>query len=572
MFRPETAAGQVPASGRPLYLSITGLDNALEASQLIRLFHEGELILLPVQSTDTQSTDTWSAVAQTTNTQTTDTQSTDTWSAVAQTTDTQTTDTWPNDTLTTFPTGENDLTPHAWHVRLEAREEGGWFRTRTIVCRDGIHAGLGELGFETGGKPAATDMFLQSRKLCAGTALYGALEQAFGLSLPWGSLTGVRPVKLASCCMDAGMGEEEALRTLQSRTGMQADKARLIWEVAGRERPFLSPPERSVSLYVGIPFCASRCLYCSFTSYPVARHGSLIPEYLAAMGKEIRFVGSWLRLTGTRLSSVYIGGGTPTALPLEHLGPLLDLMAACLPMETSLEYTVEAGRPDTVDPAKLQRIKSAGVTRISINPQSMQGETLRRIGRGHSPEDVEEAFAMARSAGFDNINADLIAGLSGETEEDFRNTLERMAPLRPDSLTVHTLAVKRASRLHETMVAGTAAIASTDAQVQEMIADASVFARQHGLLPYYLYRQKNILANLENTGYARPGCECRYNVETMSERQTVIAVGSGGITKVSFGGGQLERTFNVRELGNYIGRIDEMIARKEELLARRYRT
>ncbi len=514
MSAPEQRAGQVPASMVPLHLVISGIDNWFEASHLIRLFHNVEPVV-PAADAD----------------------------------------------LSAIP---------GWLVRLEAWEEHGWFKTRTNILLDGVQKGIGELDFELGITPAVTDMFLQSRKLCAGTALYRALSQAFGVTLPWGSLTGVRPVKLASCCLDAGMGEAETNALLQNRTGMDAEKAAAVWEVARRERPLLIPPDRSVSLYVGIPFCSTRCLYCSFTSYPIQRHGALIPAYMAALGKEIRFVGEWLRKTGKSLSTVYIGGGTPTALPIAHLGALLDDMAEWLPMGTALEFTVEAGRPDTVDLAKLERIKAAGATRISINPQSMQEKTLKRIGRAHTPEQVEEAFAMARQTGFDNINADLIAGLPGETTEDFRHTLERMAPLRPDSLTVHTMAVKRASRLHETMVDGTADAATPDAVIQEMIADAANFAQNAGLFPYYLYRQKNILANLENTGYARPGCECRYNVETMSERQTILALGSGGITKVSVGGEPLERTFNVRELGHYVGRIDEMLERKRELLERRF--
>jgi coproporphyrinogen dehydrogenase HemZ len=496
--------------GKPLYLAITGISNELEAGQLIRLFHDSD----PIFSSEAGSM------------------------------------------------------AEGVHVSLHAVETGGLFSASASVRSSGSEIGSGILSFETAKVPSASDTLLQSRKLCAGTALYRALSEAYGVVLPWGSLTGVRPVKLASCALEAGIPAQAVPRILRERTGMQADKAALALSVAIRELPYATPPEHSVSLYVGIPFCSTRCLYCSFTSYPEKRYGHLIPSYLEALAKEIRFTGKWLADTGRTLSSVYVGGGTPTALPGERLQSLLSLMDTELPMKTCLEYTVEAGRPDTLDREKLDMIKAAGATRISINPQTMRAETLAAIGRDHTPEQVEEAFALARKAGFVNINADLIAGLPGEVPGHFRATLDRMSPLRPDSLTVHTMAVKRASRLHEAICAGTAGPAAPDAAVTEMIADAAAYASSHGLFPYYLYRQKNILANLENVGYARTGCECRYNVETMSERQTIVAVGSGGITKVSHEGKQLERVFNVRELGHYIGRIDEMISRKRELLTR----
>ena len=455
-------------------------------------------------------------------------------------------------------------------VRLEAVETAAWFEARARVFRSGQAVGEGRLGFSPSDTHGPAALLAGSRKLCAGTALYRALAQAFSVALPWGSLTGVRPVKLASCLLDAGMPEREACAMLMERTGMSAANAALLLTVATRERPLLTPPADSVSLYVGIPFCATRCLYCSFTAYSVHRHGSMIPAYLDALHRELDFIGTWMAGQGKRLSTVYIGGGTPTALSAADLARLFDRMANTLPLATALEFTVEAGRPDTVDAEKLAAIRDAGATRISINPQSMLAATLRRIGRAHTPEQVEQAFRLARDLGFTNINADLIAGLPGETPADFEATLARMAPLFPDSLTVHTMAVKRASRLHESIAEGRGEPQTSDNDVAAMVAEAARFAGAQGLLPYYLYRQKNILANLENTGYARPGAECRYNVETMSERQTILAAGSGAITKVSHAGRGMERVENVRELANYIGRIDEMIERKRALLARHF--
>ena len=527
----------------PLFLTLTGIGNTFEAGHLIRLFHNveptvrmasgmtGHVSRLGESSVEPHGSLSCNAA----------------------------------DTFTGNPLHE--ASPGI-HIFLDASTAEGIFTATVSIMRHGREIGHRVLSFLIARTPSASDMFLQSRKLCVRTALYQALSDAFGIVLPWGSLTGVRPVKLAASCLDAEMNQDGIHRLLQERTGMQADKAALVLAVANRERPFLKPPDKSVSIYVGIPFCATRCLYCSFTSYPEKIYGHLIPAYLEALAKEVRFVGKWLADSGRTISSLYIGGGTPTSLSAEKLNTLLSLLANELPVHAAHEYTVEAGRPDSVDQEKLHLIKAAGASRISINPQTMRKETLRRIGRDHTPEQVENAFAMAREIGFDNINADLIAGLPGETPDHFRTTLARMAPLMPDSLTVHTMAVKRASRLHETIVDGSAEPSTPDASVQEMIADAADFAANRGLYPYYLYRQKNILANLENTGYARPGCECRYNVETMSERQTIIAVGSGAISKVSHDGRRLERTFNVRELSHYIGRIDEMVERKRELLER----
>lgn len=527
----------------PLFLTLTGIGNTFEAGHLIRLFHDVEPTVQMARGEDDPVSRLGESPAE------------------------------PNDSLSCGSAGDSLISPTQGaspgiHVHLDAATAEGVFTATVSITRHGREIGHRVLSFHIAGAPSASDMFLQSRKLCVRTALYQALSEAFGIVLPWGSLTGVRPVKLAACCLDAEMPQDEIHRLLQERTGMQANKAALILAVANRERPFLKPPDQSVSIYVGIPFCSTRCLYCSFTSYPEKKYGHLIPAYLEALAKEVRFVGKWLADSGRTVSSLYIGGGTPTSLSAEKLNALLSMLANELPVHTVLEYTVEAGRPDSVDQEKLNLIKAAGASRISINPQTMRKETLQLIGRDHTPEHVENAFAMAREIGFDNINADLIAGLPGETPDHFRTTLARMAPLMPDSLTVHTMAVKRASRLHESIVDGSAEPPTPDASVQEMIADAADFAENQGLHPYYLYRQKNILANLENTGYARLGCECRYNVETMSERQTIIAVGSGGITKVSHDGRRLERAFNVRELCHYIGRIDEMVDRKRELLER----
>ena len=508
-------------SAETLCLSIVGIDNAFEASGLIRLFHPAEPVLDP------------------------------------------TPDGWQED----LPAS---LGAHAVVVRLEVKTDVAHFSCTVRVFRYGHVAGTGNLSFDRSTAPGKADLLLKSPKLAAGTALYFALEEAFGRSLPWGSLTGVRPVKLASSLLAEGFRDREAVDVLVVRTGMSRQKAELIVSVAIHEKPFLEIPDKSVSLYVGIPFCATRCLYCSFPAYAVEQMGHLIPSYLDALQKEIQFLGNWLSQRHMILSTVYIGGGTPSALDANGLSRLFEMLAHHLPISGALEYTVEAGRPDTLNPEKLSLIREAGATRISINPQSMQDGTLLRIGRAHSAADVVEAFAQARAAGFDNINADLIAGLPGESRADFQSTLRQMQLLSPESLTVHTLAVKRASRLNEQLLGGMPDEPTDDETVSGMLSDAAAYARKNRLEPYYLYRQKNILANLENVGYALRGAGCRYNVETMSEKQTILAVGAGAITKISHGGQQLERSYNVRELQQYVSRIEEMINKKKDLLGRHF--
>lgn len=513
-------------SADSLCLSIDGIDNAFEASGLVRLFNNVEPKLL-------SSPGKWGR------------------------------------------TPAREAEGCACVVRLEVEQTDRHFSAEAKVYRNGVLAGTGSLGFSRDGdRPSATlrhaDLLLKSPKLCAGTAMHAALSEAFGFRLPWGSLTGVRPVKLASGLLSDGWRPEDAVAVLVDRTGMSLEKARLLVRVACNEQPCLQAPANSVSVYVGIPFCATRCLYCSFPAYSVERMGSLIPGYLEALDRELRFLGEWLTGRQMGLSTVYVGGGTPTALPGKALERLFQSMRAHLPLGTASEFTVEAGRPDTLDPDKLACIREAGATRISINPQSMRDETLRRIGRAHTARDVVTAFEMARNEGFANINADLIAGLPGETVDDFKHTLSCMGALRPDSLTIHTLAVKRASRLNEQVRGGEMDNRTEDGTVMAMLAEAAAHADAHGLEPYYLYRQKNILANLENIGYARSGCGCRYNVETMSERQTILAAGSGAITKISHDGRGMERVFNVRELSHYVERIGEMIEKKRELLERHY--
>lgn len=408
---------------------------------------------------------------------------------------------------------------------------------------------------------------LKSRKILAGSCIVEVLSKVTGKKLPYGSLTGVRPVKLAMQLLEDGLNKTEIIKQLVNTTCMSQKKAALLYDIAVVERPFINIDPKSVHLYIGIPFCASRCLYCSFTSYPVGLYKSLIPGFIDALEKEIRYVGRMVDENKFKVKSVYIGGGTPTALDNSNLDRVLRLVNEFFDI-TNIEFSVEAGRPDTITQEKLIAMNTNNVTRISINPQTMNASTLKAIGRNHTPEAIIDKFNMARDLGFNNINMDIIAGLPNEDNEMFKYTLEEIGKMAPDSLTVHTMAIKRASILHENIENYNL---TTDKTVEAMIEDARQSAKNMDMRPYYLYRQKNILANLENTGYAKVGYECLYNIHTMEEVQSIIAMGAGSISKfVSSDGKKIERTYNVKEVAQYIDRIDEMIERKKAVYESMY--
>lgn len=393
--------------------------------------------------------------------------------------------------------------------------------------------------------------------------LYGALNRLTGKTLPWGALTGIRPVKIVNTLLEKGESLTAVAAKMQDYYKLSPEKTRLAIDVAVNERKYLTINENSISIYIGIPFCTSRCLYCSFPSVSTERYGNCISDYLKALEKEVQWTAAWLKGNGRILDTVYIGGGTPTALPEKEFNRLLHDIVPILPVETVREYTVEAGRPDTITREKLRSMKDAGVSRISVNPQTMQDKTLVKIGRSHTARQFVEAFQMAREEGFHNINCDLIAGLPDETLSDFESTLEQIRALKPESVTVHTMSLKRASRLNEEKEHFTQ---TTDDVVAAMVDLAAIRAGEMGFLPYYLYRQKNILANLENVGYARPGFEGIYNILIMEEIQTILALGAGATSKVVYPDNRIERIFNVKNVEQYIQRIDEMLERKATLL------
>jgi oxygen-independent coproporphyrinogen-3 oxidase len=384
--------------------------------------------------------------------------------------------------------------------------------------------------------------------------------------LPWGSLTGIRPTKIAYGLFEEGKTQEEILAYLKQKYFVSDEKALLSMDVAQREREILSKIhyQGGYSLYVGIPFCPTTCLYCSFTSFPIAAYRKKVDAYLDCLVREMQFVSEKYR--DKILDTVYVGGGTPTTLEPEQLEKLLSNLKKYFDFSQVKEFTVEAGRADSITREKLKVLKKHGVSRISVNPQTMKQETLDVIGRKASVAQVLEAYRLAREEGFDNINMDLILGLPGETASDVQNTIDEVVRLAPDSLTVHSLAIKRASKLSDWILEhGIQTLSNTD----ETMKIAAEGARRLGMNPYYLYRQKNMSGNFENVGYALPGKYGYYNVLMMEELQSILALGAGVVSKSVLPGPplQIRRCENVKDVRLYMDMTEEMVRRKEELFA-----
>lgn len=380
--------------------------------------------------------------------------------------------------------------------------------------------------------------------------------------LPWGRLTGIRPVKRANVFLHQGCSPQEAEELFYQEFGADRKRSKRVVDIAQRENRLLAHayPD-GISLYIGIPFCPSRCVYCSFISFSVEKSEELMEPYLQALEQEIKAGAEIVRRIKKRVETVYIGGGTPTTLSPKQLDRLLAALYREFDLSESKEFTIEAGRPDTVTADKLEVMKQWGVSRISLNPQSMNQQILDKIGRRHTPEDIISAFSLARKKGFKHINMDVIAGLPEETYPMFCHTLEELFALDPEGITVHTMSLKRASVLNQN-------VEQYELTAKEVVGSMLDYAWEQllpkGYQPYYMYRQKNILGGYENTGFAKEGKECLYNVYIMEETQSILSLGAGGSTKI-VDGDKIERIFNVKEPTEYIKRVDEMIARKQKI-------
>jgi oxygen-independent coproporphyrinogen-3 oxidase len=395
-------------------------------------------------------------------------------------------------------------------------------------------------------------------------AIYESLSARTGKELPWGTLTGIRPTKISLGMIEDG-ADDEAIASYMKDTYRTSDaKIDLSLQVSHKEHELLSKIDydNGYSVYIGIPFCPSTCLYCSFTSYPIGLWKKKLDDYLDALEKEMAFTAESCKEKS--LTTIYIGGGTPTSLDEEHLEKLLTLVDKYFDTKSLLEYTIEAGRPDSITYEKLQIMKNHPVSRISINPQTMNQKTLDLIGRFHKVEDIHRVYGWARELGFDNINMDLILGLPGETIEDVKYTLDEVEKMAPDNLTVHSLALKHSARLNIDRESYDDYLIENSQNHMDICLEC---AHHMGMNAYYLYRQKNMAANLENIGYATPGKEGLYNILIMEEKQTIMALGAGCSCKfVADHGKTVTRCENVKDVQLYIDRIDEMIDRKRERL------
>lgn len=413
---------------------------------------------------------------------------------------------------------------------------------------------------ETAVKKLADD----DNELVSAQLLYKLLCDFTGLTQPWGILTGVRPVKLLRRLAEES-NEEQAVKKFEKDYFVSNEKIALSRETEHNERKILelSKPE-SFSLYVGIPFCPSRCSYCSFVMASIERAEKLIEPYTKLLCEEIKRTAEIANKLGLRLETVYFGGGTPTTLSAEQLDTVLRTVNKSFDMSTCREFTVEAGRPDTIDIAKLFALKENKVDRISINPQTVNDEVLKTIGRKHTAQQFFDAFELARKCGFDNINTDLIAGLPTDTPESFKNSLDSIVRLNAECITVHTLCMKRASRL---TTEGVTLDLQQARDAREMLAYTQNILGQNEYIPYYMYRQSRMVGNLENVGWSKKGFESLYNVYVMDETHTILACGSGGVTKLKRNNPDyLERIFNFKYPYEYIDRFDELIQRKSGIM------
>lgn len=399
-------------------------------------------------------------------------------------------------------------------------------------------------------------------------AIFLCLKEKTHKVLPWGTLVGIRPSKKALDLLEKGYDEEEVISHFKERHEASREKAQLCIDVAKYEKSVVNKDKNTISIYVGMPFCPTRCVYCSFTANPIGKAKSLVKEYIAALTKEIKAISAYVKEKNLTIETVYFGGGTPTSVNNEEFEEVMNkIYHGFVEGNNVKEFTVECGRVDSISKEKLMSMKKYKVDRISINPQTLNDKTLKLIGRNHDTKAVYECFETARNLGFDNINMDLIVGLPGENLEDINRSCEGILKMNPDNLTIHGLSVKRGSRLYENMVNNITHKVPDQDELNAMYEATKKLSENMGMKPYYMYRQKNMVGSMENVGYCRDEKICIYNIQMIEEKQTIIALGADGVSKVVFlEENRLERFANVKDVKEYNNRIDEMIEKKIALL------
>ena len=432
--------------------------------------------------------------------------------------------------------------------------ENGTLSARTSICLNGVTR-TAEVEMD------AADETVSLRRRILQQSYYQAALPFLKAAPAWGALSGVRPTKLTTRCLMAGLSDEETIREMEKtyfvtprRAKLSLDCSKATVEAAAKLEP------NDISLYVGIPFCPTRCAYCSFVSRTIGKRTELMEPYLEALLKELRHTGRFLATSGKTVRTIYIGGGTPTTLTSTQMETLLKCIRESFDLSRCIEFTVEGGRPDTLDQEKLDVIAQNGADRMSINPQTMIDSVLRACGRRHNAEDVKTAYAQAVDAGYAAINMDLIAGLPTDDFDGFKHSLDTVISMAPANITVHTLAIKKGADLYEKREG-----LSPDAEVARMVDYAEEALRGAGYEPYYLYRQKYMSGSFENVGWCRPGTACLYNIYMMEELHTIISVGGGGMNKVNLPDGRLQRFHNPKFPEQYIEMIDDVLRQKEEL-------
>ena len=398
--------------------------------------------------------------------------------------------------------------------------------------------------------------------------VFSSLKELTKEEYPWGILVGIRPSKIALKYLEEGKAEEEIIKIFEIKHLASKKKAKLCIEIAKTEEKFVNKESNSIAIYIGMAFCPTRCFYCSFAANPIVGNKKLVNPYLQALIKEISAMKKYVNDRKLNIESVYFGGGTPTAVNNEEFEAVMKEVYEAFVKDKNLkEFTVECGRPDSITSEKLQTMKTYDVTRISINPQTMNDDTLKMIGRGHTSAQVIEKFNLARSMGFNDINMDMIIGLPSEGIKEVLHTKNEILKLKPDSLTVHGLSLKRASILYENFILKKGIQVKKQEELAQMYEESRILAQELGLHPYYMYRQKNMVGNMENLGYSRKGAECIYNIEMIEDKQTIIALGADAVSKVVFlDENRIERFANIKDIKEYCNRIDEMIQGKINLL------